>query len=221
MYGLQLKYTSGTSKECYAGLDGSGAFMSCGMGEASSADMIAEGGTATNQEGTTSYTVHHSNAMVRKYTIQSMSTTEFAAAYYMSYFVWVSSESKFYQYILQYNSDPLIFKIAYKRYHSGSGWTDFTADGTNTETLSSGEHGIQACWQNAKYYTGGLSGSSLTVRPTLSHYFPPAAYLTPANLPLSLCTPLQPISHWLLYSRRPKTHFRSRRFRIFSRHVGL
>jgi len=164
VYGLQLKYSSGTSKECYAGLDGSGAFMSCGMGEASSADMIAEGGTATNQEGTTSYTVHHSNSMIRKYKIKSLTITEFAAAYYMSYFVWVNTESKFYQYILQYNSDPLIFKIAYKRYHGWTGWTagwtDFVADGTNTYTLSSSEHGIQACWQNAKYYTGDQKPTS-------------------------------------------------------------
>jgi len=101
--------------------------------------------------------------------IKSLTTTEFAAAYHMSYFVWISSESRFYQYILQYNSDPLVFIIAYKRYHDGSAWSDFTADGSNTYTLSSGEHGVMACWKDARYYTGAQKPTSYREDYIFSH----------------------------------------------------
>jgi len=154
VYGLQLEYSK-NSKECWAGL-GQHSYMSCGQGEPSAADLIDEGGSATSVDGT-EYSLHHSNSKLQKYQVKALSMAEFSSAYFISIGYYDAVSGKYYEYILQYNNDNYVFKVAYKRYWKVDAWSDFVADGSTTFTFPSGsEYGIMPCWQDAKYYTGSL-----------------------------------------------------------------
>jgi hypothetical protein len=155
VYSLQLKYFK-NSKECWAGLQ-QHSYMSCGHGQPQPADLIDEGGVATSNDGT-AYSLHHSNSQVQKYQVKALSMAEFSSAYFISHGDYDAVDAKYYQYILQYNNNNYVFKVAYKRYwkFNVNEWSDFVADGSTTYTFSSGKYGVSPCWKDAKYYTGEL-----------------------------------------------------------------
>eukprot|EP00658_Telonema_sp_P-2_P078127 TRINITY_DN723_c0_g1_i3.p1 TRINITY_DN723_c0_g1~~TRINITY_DN723_c0_g1_i3.p1 ORF type:complete len:686 (+),score=150.28 TRINITY_DN723_c0_g1_i3:870-2927(+) len=152
---LSLDYTK-NSKRCHAGVSGDGAYMSCGEGQPSESDMIAEGGSATDSAGTT-YTLHHSSK-IQKFVVVEMTLAEFSGAYYFSHWQMDNSFSpgRFYQYILSAGtSSNTVMTVAYKRYYVSSAWTDFVAGtGGETVTLPSSDVNFHPCWQQARYYTG-------------------------------------------------------------------
>eukprot|EP00657_Telonema_sp_P-1_P009525 TRINITY_DN3770_c0_g1_i1.p1 TRINITY_DN3770_c0_g1~~TRINITY_DN3770_c0_g1_i1.p1 ORF type:complete len:622 (-),score=183.48 TRINITY_DN3770_c0_g1_i1:114-1979(-) len=145
---LGLEYTK-SGKRCYLGISGSGSFISCGQGQASSGDIIGDGGTADSFSGD-SYTIHHSNAKVQKFTVQELSLAEFSSGFYMSYYTVVSST--FWQYILGHDGTNWI--VQFKRSWGGAAWNSFTADGSTTQNVGSNDQNFWPCKKDARYYTG-------------------------------------------------------------------
>merc|ERR1712093_140875 len=78
----------------------------------------------------------------------------------MSAHYWDNAQSRSYQYIIGYNNHATDFVVHYKRYWNSNQWTSFTADGSTTYTITDTSGFIsQACWKNAKFYTGANAPS--------------------------------------------------------------
>lgn len=132
--------------------------MSCGMGEATDAQLITQGGYATDQNQNV-YTLHHSNAKIVKVQVVSMTVSEFASGYYMTFYGWDSSTSKFWHYILGYDSSSTVLPVKFKRSWNSGSWGDFQAVSGETQNVGSNDMSFEPCKKEAMWYTGAYKPS--------------------------------------------------------------